>query len=127
MICCLSLASAVLMGCSLCGNSVIADIPSPKGNRHVVVFERDCGATAGFSTQVSVLSPDRTLGNQAGNVFSADDNHGAVHLTSGNVLPIQLSWISNDELVIRYPAGARVFLSKARIGEITITCQPTRD
>lgn len=127
MMCCLSLAAVALTGCSLCGNSVIADIPSPKGNRRAVVFERDCGATTGFSTQVSVLARGRTLGNQAGNAFCADDNHRAVPLTSGNVLPIRLSWISDDELVIRYPAGARVFLSKARIGEVTITYQPTRN
>ena len=81
----------------------------------------------GFSTQVSVLRRGRPLRNQAGNAFVANDNHGAVRLSSGNVLPIQLSWISNNELLIRYPAGARVFSNKARIDEVTITYQPAED
>ena len=39
---------------SLCGNTLLAETPSPEGNLRAVVFERNCGATTSFSTQVSV-------------------------------------------------------------------------
>jgi hypothetical protein len=42
----------------LCGNDPISETPSPNGQMKVVVFQRDCGATTGFSTQVSVLPID---------------------------------------------------------------------
>jgi hypothetical protein len=40
----------------MCGNYVVAEKISPDGRRKVVVFQRDCGATTGFSTQVSLFA-----------------------------------------------------------------------
>jgi len=39
-----------------CGNDVLTDLPSPDGKYKVVVFQRDCGATTGFSTQTTACS-----------------------------------------------------------------------
>ncbi len=44
---CLNLAGA-------CGNEILKEVRSPTGKMKGVVFQRDCGATTGFSTQVSV-------------------------------------------------------------------------
>jgi hypothetical protein len=38
-----------------CGNDMLATIPSPSGGRKLVIFQRACGATTGFSTQASLL------------------------------------------------------------------------
>jgi hypothetical protein len=38
-------------------------MPSPDGRRDAVMFQRDCGATTGFSTQISILD---TGGQPAG-------------------------------------------------------------
>src|SRR6266508_912458 len=65
-----------LHGCDeLCRNDVTSDVISPSGKHHAVVFQRDCGATTGFSVQVSVLPAGKRLENQGGNAFVADDGH----------------------------------------------------
>lgn len=48
---------------------------SPDGQREAVMFQRDCGATTGYSTQISVLDHGETQVG-GGNAFRADDNHG---------------------------------------------------
>ncbi len=40
----------------LCGNDVLSENISPSGHWKAVVSERSCGATTGFSTQVSGAS-----------------------------------------------------------------------
>ena len=37
-----------------CGNDLVKEVPSPNGKMKAVVFQRDCGATTGFSTQISL-------------------------------------------------------------------------
>ncbi|MBI1810912.1 MAG: hypothetical protein HY035_01370 [Nitrospirae bacterium] len=39
-----------------CKNAIIKEILSPDQKRKIVVFARDCGATTGYSTQVSLIS-----------------------------------------------------------------------
>jgi len=108
-----SVLSAIVMtvGCSMCGNAVVAEIPSPKGDKRAVVFQRDCGATTRMSTQVSILSRGQSLRDE-GNAFIADD--------TGNVLAIDVRWASNDELMIYYPARARVFRHNTKVDAVTI-------
>ncbi len=66
-----------LSGCSdACSNSVVARANSPDGLHSAVMFQRDCGATTGFSTQVSVLEHGKEASG-GGNAFRADDDHGA--------------------------------------------------
>src|SRR5882757_3734258 len=60
-----------------CENSLLGEYVSPDGTRKIVVFERSCGATTGFSTQASLLKSDQALPTTAGNLYIADDNHGA--------------------------------------------------
>jgi hypothetical protein len=57
----------------MCGNTVIREVLSPDHRIKAVVFQRDCGATTGFSTQVSLLSAQATLPNYSGNIFLTDD------------------------------------------------------
>src|SRR5262245_58728358 len=68
-----------------CGNDVLARVPSPTGSRQAIVFERDCGATTGFSTQISIVGRDEVVREQpstwaateSGNVLVIDADHGA--------------------------------------------------
>ena len=59
-----------------CGNDLVREVRSPSGKMKAVVFERDCGATTGFSTQVSLLLSNKSLPNESGNLFIADTDHG---------------------------------------------------
>ena len=59
-------------GCAgACRNDVVAIAPAPDGKHQVAMFSRDCGATTGHSTQVSVLASDEPP-TQAANAFVAD-------------------------------------------------------
>ena len=52
----------------MCGNDIYSETLSPDGELKAVIFQRDCGATTGFSTQVSILDTDETLENDGGNI-----------------------------------------------------------
>jgi Family of unknown function (DUF5412) len=56
----------------LCGNDHLVETISPSGQLKAVAFRRDCGATTGYSTHVSILPASRKLPNEAGNVFVQD-------------------------------------------------------
>ena len=93
-----------------CENEVIARIPSPDTRYDAVVFQRDCGATTGLSTQVSVLqSRDSLPSDSAGNVFVADTDHGKAPAGPRGGPNVNVRWISPDTLEIRRDPRTRVF------------------
>ena len=56
------LTAALMAGCgSTCDNEISQSISSPSGAMKTVVFHRECGATVGFNTQVSILPSNRRL------------------------------------------------------------------
>ena len=56
----------------MCGNEIFSEVQSPDGKFRAVVFQRDCGATTGFSTQISILLAKDKLENEGGNIFIVD-------------------------------------------------------
>jgi hypothetical protein len=90
-----------LAGCNMCGNTIGYEEKSPGGKLKAVVFERDCGATTGFTTEVSIIPGNVTLQNQSGNLFIAKGD-----------LAIRLDWKSDGELVLTYPQGAQPILKR---------------
>lgn len=116
----LTLVPVFLVGClNPCGNRVLADIPSPLGTKHAVLFERDCGATTDFSTQLSILNAGEKLESQAGNTFIADSNHG--HVTS---LYVRVKWSAESSLEVNYPEPARVFHNEKHVNGVSINYKP---
>ncbi len=93
----MSLLAGLLAGCSLCGNDIGYEEKSPSGKLKAVAFERDCGATTDFTTQISILRGDEKLPNEAGNLFMANGN-----------LKVRIKWEAEDKLVITYPSDAKV-------------------
>src|ERR1700754_1351805 len=93
--------SACSDGSDSCGNDVIARSRSPSGRLDAVMFNRDCGATTGFSTQVSIVGPG---GNPTGggNAFRADDDHGAAVAGHWGGSWAEIKWLAPDHLLIRY-------------------------
>lgn len=62
---------------NICGNETLQQSYSPNGLYKAVVFERDCGATTGFSTQVSILPVGEELSDSdAGNTLICSDDFG---------------------------------------------------
>jgi hypothetical protein len=56
----------------MCGTQIFAEVYSPNDKYKAVIFERNCGATTNFSTNVSVLRAEDSLPNRPGNVFQID-------------------------------------------------------
>lgn len=81
----------------LCDNKVISESVSPDGYLKAVVFSRDCGATTGYSTQVSIIKNIDSLPNEVGNVFvNSEKEHGRVSVT----------WSQDGRLLISYESQA---------------------
>jgi hypothetical protein len=99
----------------MCGNRIVSEIPSPDKDSKAVVFVRDCGATTGFSTQISILPLSRSLPNRGGNTFAADDNHG------GAVGPlVKVQWESAHKLIIMHQIMARVFKAEKKVDGVVV-------
>jgi hypothetical protein len=100
-------------GCDVgCANRAVSEAVSPDGRRHAVVFRRDCGATTGVSTQVSVLPVGRSpLGE--GNVFVAEGEHGRAPEAGGGPT-VRVRWLDRRTLEVRYGGRVRVLRREAR-------------
>src|SRR5919198_6253720 len=94
---------------SLCSLEVIRRTPSPDGRLEAVLFQRNCGATTDFATNLSVVRTGRVISSLAGNLLIADSNHGRAPLDSGYVVHVSVEWIASDSLMVRYDARARLF------------------
>jgi hypothetical protein len=105
---------------SPCGNQPLAEVRSPGGARKAVVFQRDCGATTGFTTQVSVLPPGGDLPDDGGNVFVADDDDGAAPAGPGGGPAVYVAWLDDTRMVIRHHPRARVFRAEPRVGPVEV-------
>lgn len=92
----------------LCGNEMISESLSPDGSRRLVVFERNCGATTGFTTQVSVLPAKAPLPNEKGNLFISDTDHGAAPSGPGGGPSIMVTWESDRSVILTHHPKARV-------------------
>jgi hypothetical protein len=114
------LASAV-SGCSdTCQNSTVSTASALSGDLKAVLFQRACGATTGFSSQVSVTNRS-SAPSGVGNAFVADTDHGAASAASWGGPWVELRWLSPQKLLIRYDAKARVFTQNARVSGVGIT------
>jgi hypothetical protein len=95
----------------MCGNDEVSRVRSPDGMHVAVVFERNCGATTGFSTQVSIVSSGDSLPPESGNIFIADTDHGAAPAAAWGGPDVQIQWGSNTQVTVSYHRAARVFRS----------------
>ena len=109
-------AALLFVGCNqlldgMCGNEVLRTVLSPDGKIKAVLFERDCGATTGYSEQVSLLPAGAALPNEGGDTFVADGDHGA----APGGPQVQVVWKGNARLLIKHHPKARVFHAKERV------------
>lgn len=80
----------------MCGNEIFQEALAPDGRFKAVLFQRDCGATTNFSTQISLISPNEELPNEGGNIFIVN---GRPEDTN-----IEISWLGPENLLIRHAA-----------------------
>jgi hypothetical protein len=96
-------------GDSMCGVTVVRRTPSPNGRLEAVLFERNCGATTDFATNLSLVKRGNPIPNDAGNLLVADSDQGRAQLEPGHVIRLSVEWVGSDSLIVRYDRRARVF------------------
>jgi hypothetical protein len=98
-------------------NTVIKQYVNAAGNRKAIVFLKESGATVEDSYQVLVTNMDHIVENsENGNTFTVDTNHGRTRLDSEC---LNLSWISNDTLLIEYDKKLRTFIKEAKVDGVS--------
>ena len=117
-------ALLALTACSdICANNLVTRVEAPDGRHSATMFQRDCGATTGFSTQISVLSAgDKMAGG--GNAFRADDDHGVAVVGAWGGPWAETKWLSNEHLLIRYAGRSRIFEQDDQVSDVRISYEP---
>ena len=114
--CCLLLSACG----DVCQNQIISESTSPDHEKSVVLFQRDCGATSAFTTQISILPPGEKP-EGTGNVFVADDDHGAAPAGSWGGPWVSVKWLDSNHLQVTYAKGSRVFDQTENVGGVTVS------
>jgi hypothetical protein len=115
-----ALLATLVAGCAeTCENKPVATATAPAGAMRAILFQRDCGSTTGFSSQVSIVTTTATS-RGGGNVFIADTGHGTAMATSWGGPWVELRWLSPQHLLIRYDANARVFTQNETVSGVSI-------
>lgn len=123
-----SLTGGCVVG-DFCGNKVLARVSSPAGQHVAIVFERDCGATTGFSTQVSILDaracfrerPSLLFETVPGNALAIDDDHGLAPAGPGGGPEVGVQWSDETHATFTYHLRARASHAPERVGDVAVT------
>ncbi|WP_165857017.1 hypothetical protein [Marinobacter sp. JSM 1782161] len=106
-----ALFTALLSGCAdLCSNEPIDAMASPDNALEAVVFERHCGATTGYATQVSIIQTGDKLPNEAGNVLSVEGQPS-----------LELEWITPKQLLISGLTTTKPVNLHNKVDDVTIS------
>ena len=103
------------------GNQIISEVVSPDTKYKFIVFVRDCGATTGFSTQVSILKMDKQLrDDESGNVLSISDHYNGDKYNEYGGADVKAEWTTNKQILIRFDNNAESRTKENEINGIEI-------
>jgi hypothetical protein len=91
----------------MCRNEIVQTVPSPSGEKVAYIFTRDCGATTGFSPQLSILDNDDKFPNKSGNTFRSDKK-------------FSIGWVGEKKLQVIYDKKSGIFEIDKRVNGIRI-------
>jgi hypothetical protein len=115
----------LLMSCTLlvpiypmllpCKYESVSRTVSPDRKRVAILYSGNCGATTGYSYNVSIVAVNKAL-KGPGNILVAD------HVTdySDRLKP---TWQGNKAITVPIPSGARVFSKNNTVRDIRVTFQ----
>lgn len=87
-----------------------------------MLFQRDCGATTDFSTQLSIIEQGESPSG-GGNTFRADSDHGAAAVGEWGGPWAEMRWLAPDHLLIRYAAKSRIFEQDDEVSGVKVSYQ----
>lgn len=96
----------------LCGNELFQEVYSPNGQYKAIVFERNCGATTGWRTYVSVVKSDARVEAQRDGVFEADGYP--------DWFSIKLKWEDDRHIIIEHNGKPIPDVVKTEINNIEV-------
>ncbi|MEO5622054.1 MAG: hypothetical protein ABIO74_03365 [Dokdonella sp.] len=100
---------AAVTGCDFgCGDEVVSRTSSLSQAVSAVVFNRNCGATTGFNTQVSIVRAG-TAPSGAGNTLILD-----------GTVPLKFLWVSDSKLQITGLGSAKVFKQEQLVAGVSV-------
>ncbi|MCD1162203.1 hypothetical protein [Peribacillus frigoritolerans] len=91
----------------MCGNDIKQKTPSPSGENVAYIFERSCGATTGFSPQLSILNKDDDFQNESGNTFRSDKD-------------FSIEWFNENALKVIYDKSSETYEIDKKVNGIKI-------
>lgn len=98
-----------------CANEILQEIPSPDNKFVAVIFQRNCGATTGYTTEVSVLPMTENLPDEGGNAFWLDSD-----------LEVEVEWTENRQLKVISADLPDSFREKRQVGDIQVIYEVDR-
>jgi hypothetical protein len=93
-----------------CESTVLSEQKSPNGAFVFWVFRRNCGATTGYATSLSI--------RRAGDEFDPEARD-EVFIMEGDV-SMSASWVDVDRIEVDIPKGAEIFRSEQEWNGVTI-------
>jgi hypothetical protein len=103
-------ALMLIGGCgAVCENEIAQTVSSPSGKMKAVVFNRGCGATVGFNTQVSLLRASVSLANDSGNVLVVDGK-----------VPLKIEWESDEAVRIAGQLDSKIFKQEKSVSGVRV-------
>lgn len=101
-----------------CESQICQTIDCPINKYKVVAFQRDCGATTNFSTQISLLRRKQELSNKSGNIFIAESTGAPIN--NQGIFYTDIKWLDNKTILINHPKAVKIFKQEFKIKGITV-------
>ena len=93
-------------------NDVPIEISSPDGEHRAVVYERNAGATTGFTANMSIVSASADVPESRENVLALDDHP--------EMAKLNVAWIDAKTLQVKYSSEAKVYHKAGLIDGVTV-------
>ena len=110
---------------SSCGNQIVTEQLSSDKKHKFVVFVRDCGATTGSYTQVSILrSNEKLRDDESGNILVLD--YFGDHVNEYGGADAKVEWVANRKIIIRFDWKAQAVKRETKFKGIEIIYEEIR-
>lgn len=114
---------------SMCETTVIDQVTSPNKTLKAVLFQRDCGATTGFNSQVVIVASNKDISQKNAlpeSFFIADTGRDSAPAGKGGGPEIRLNWQSETQLQIQHHEFARLFKAETSSKSVAVNYKTFR-
>lgn len=97
-----------------CENTRYETLYSPNRAHKAILYARDCGATTGYATNISLAKADEDI-DTGFRIFTADYDNGKanLHPVHPELIDINVRWINDRLLELSYMKRMRGYLRKS--------------